>query len=602
MIKYKVSLEDTNQHLINVEIVLNSPLKTGQKFWLPDWIPGSYMIRDFSKNIVELKAFEGTESIELVKKDKSTWSINQSVKSLRLEYKVYAWDLSVRSAHFDDQHCFFNGTSLFLAVKGMESSKHQLNVIASQLAKQENWKVATSMKVLAVNSEGFGDYTCDSYAELIDHPFEIANYIETKFKVDGVCHKMVFSEAPLRVDLDRIANDVKAICQSICGLFGDEKPPFDQYLFSTFVQKNGFGGLEHSSSTALHCSISDLPRIGDDLDKKSKDYQKFLSLCSHEYFHSWNVKRIKPKLFQPYELQQEINTELLWFFEGITSYYDELFLVRSGIISKCEYLDMLGKNITRYIRGRGRKKQSIADSSFDAWTKFYKQDENAPNAIVSYYVKGGLVAFCLDFEIRKLTHNQKSLDDLMRRIWIKYGKKQQGVGEKAIQKETEELVGCSLEEFFNHILYSTDELELQPIFRILGINCQYLPETKSLEVGGYSKKVINRTDKSSLNISHKKNSLGVEIISVFDGGSASRCGLSNKDIIIAIDGYRVNSSELDNVISAYPINSEIVISYFRRDKLYNKTCRLEPTKPNCCYLSFEGSGSNPLFDAWIQAN
>ncbi len=598
MIKYTVSLENANQHLIDVCMVIDQVLTDGQEFWLPDWIPGSYMIRDFSKNIVSLSATSDGKSISLIKKNKSCWTLEQSVDSIEISYQVYAWDLSVRSAHFDDQHCFFNGTSLFLGLRDYEEKPHAIEVKAPKFLQDNCWKIATSMSASNVDENGFGEYRSDDYAELIDHPFEISNYIETKFVVNNVEHRMVFTEAPRNIDLERIAKDVQTICQYQCDFFADSKPPFDNYLFMTFVQKKGFGGLEHMSSTALHCSHDDLPKIGDDLEKKSKDYQTFLSLCSHEYFHCWNVKRIKPALFEPYKLQQEINTELLWFFEGNTSYYDELFLLRSGVIAKEEYLDMLARNITRYIRGNGRTKQSVTESSFDAWTKFYKQDENASNAIVSYYVKGGLIAMCLDFEIRRLTNDGKSLDDLMRLVWQRHGKMNVGVKEKDIKTLAEELVGQPMKDSFEHWLYSTNELDLAVVFEILGLDYQLASESKQMDKGGYRKKSLTTNPLCSLSITHKDNRVGAEIVSVLDNGSASNVGLSNKDIIVALNDYKVGSSELDKRIASYPLGTDISISFFRRDKLYHRNCRLQSSELNTCFLSFKNNKSSSAFDVW----
>ena len=599
MIKYIVSLENANKHLIDVCMVIEQNLESGQEFWLPDWIPGSYMIRDFSKNIVSLSAISNGKSVNLIKKNKSCWILEQNVVSIEISYQIYAWDLSVRSAHFDDQHCFFNGTSVFLGLRGYETLEHSVEIIQPTNSGCEQWKVATSMPSSSINSLGFGLYICKDYANLIDHPFEISDYLEVKFVVNDVEHRMVFTESPKNIDLDRIAKDVQTICQYQCDFFADSKPPFENYLFMTFVQKKGFGGLEHMSSTALHCSHDDLPKIGDDIEKKSKDYQTFLSLCSHEYFHSWNVKRIKPAKFEPYQLQQEVHTELLWFFEGITTYYDELFLVRSGVISKENYLDMLARNITRYMRGNGRKKQTITESSFDAWTKFYKQDENASNAIVSYYVKGGLVAFCLDFEIRRLSNENKNLDDLMRLIWKNYGKNNIGVNERDIQKTTEELVGTSMNDFFKEVLYSTKELDLKSVFNILGLDYLLTSESKQMDKGGFKKTLPQSKPVCSLSITHKSNSIGAEIVSVLDDGSASNIGLSNKDIIIALDGYRVDSSELDKRIASYPLDTEISISFFRRDKLYHRLCRLTASEENTCFLGFSGEKTNSVFNDWI---
>ena len=600
MINFQISLDNAFQHLIDVRVDIDMALKDGQEFWLPDWIPGSYMIRDFARNIIKIEAFEKVKPIKLEKSDKSTWKLLEDVDQLTLVYQVYAWDLSVRSAHFDQQHCFFNGTSIFLAVRGFEDGNQAVQIVASSNDYASDWKVATSMVPVKVDSAGFGEYQSKDYHELIDHPFEISDFLLSEFKVNGINHRMVFTEAPEGVDLERITKDVQTICQYEVDFFGDDKPPFDDYLFMTFVQKDGFGGLEHMSSTALHCGHADLPKIGDDVSKKSKDYQKFLSLCSHEYFHCWNVKRIKPARFKPYELQEEVHTELLWFFEGITSYYDELFLVRCGVIEANDYLDMIAKNITRFIRGTGASKQSISESSFDAWTKFYKQDENASNAIVSYYVKGGLVAFCLDFEIRRLTNDVKNLDDLMRLIWNEFGVTGKGVEEKDILRMTELLVGQSVKEFFQQMLYSTESLPLDNLFKELAIRYQTVSERRPLDPGGFCKQAVTDEIKNSLGATFREKDGGLEIVTVFDNGTASNNGLANKDIIVAIDGYRIRSGEIVKYLASKALGAEVEITYFRRDKLYHAHCQLTPSTENTCFLSFAEDTRNDVFKGWLE--
>lgn len=598
MIQYNVSFDNPHQHIIDVALSVSTGLTAGQKFWLPSWIPGSYMIRDFSRNITEIVTTSNSRPVSVSKLSSHEWCLNENVENLLIEYKVYAWDLSVRSAHFDSSHCFFNGTSCFLAIKGKEEETHHVTLIKPAFPLADNWQVATTMKPVTLDLVGFGDYKSADYAELIDHPFEIADFDEIAFKVNQVTHRMVFVEAPKDVDYQRIASDVRKICQYQCEFFGDSTLPFPRYLFMTFVQKKGFGGLEHRSSTALHCSHADLPRIGEDKKKKSENYQTFLSLCSHEYFHCWNVKRIRPAKFLSYELTQEVNTELLWFFEGITSYYDELILMRSGVISKEQYLHMLAKNITRYLKGKGRESQTLAESSFDAWTKFYKQDENAPNAIVSYYVKGGLVAFCLDFEIRRLTNNDKNLDDLMRMLWREYGSKNRGLKEKEIRDVTERLVAVDMGAFFHKILYATESLQLEAIFDHLDIDYQFTAQTGQNEKGGYLKHFEDRPQTSSLGISHKPNDGGVEVINVFKGESASKAGLANKDIIIAVDGIRVTSEELDKIIARHPISANIEIAFFRRDRLLKLSCCLKATSKNICHLTLKNSTTNSNFEQW----
>jgi predicted metalloprotease with PDZ domain len=628
---YQVSFKQAAMHLFDVKLTINQSLDSGQTFYLPSWIPGSYMIRDFAKNIINLRASCSGKNIELAQIDKASWKINQAVESLEISYQIYAWDLSVRSAHLDNLHGFFNGTSLFLAAKGLENKPHQVELRASNHAANYNWQVATAMPSIKVDKQGFGLYQSQNYAELIDHPFEIADLETIEFDVCGVPHKMVFTEAPSRVDWQRIADDVKQICETEVAFFGDDKPPFEQYVFMTFVQKKGFGGLEHIASTALHCSDADLPLLSDSVSesnsvsnsdsdsqlnnqaqaKKSVEYRGFLALCCHEYFHNWNVKRIKPAKFIPLDLSQEQSTELLWFFEGITSYYDELLMVRAGVVEPSDYLDMLAQGLTRVMRSTGRFKQSVAESSFNAWTKFYKQDENANNAIVSYYTKGALVALALDFEIKQLTNGSKTLDDLMRTIWNDFGKSETGInpdisniglGEKQVVELAEQLTGQSMKAFFDRVLYSCEEVNLTEIFDRVDIEYQLVAQQTSLDKGGYSEKpkqTATSYNKAFLGITHKAHAQGAEVVTVAETSCAVKAGLSNADIILAIDDRCVTSNELDTHIGAIPVGAEVKISYIRRQRLYHTQCILEPSVANTVYLSFKDGKPSEKATNWL---
>ncbi|MDH5630751.1 MAG: PDZ domain-containing protein [Gammaproteobacteria bacterium] len=590
---YQVAFNNANAHLFDVTLSIDFALEAGQVFNLPNWIPGSYMIRDFSKNISKLKAVNQlNETIELKKMTKSSWQLTQSVSKLDISYQVYAWDLSVRTAHLDQHHAFFNGSSLFLSVEGYEEQPHQLAINPTELAVKNHWKVASTMPVKHVDESGFGEYISENYEELIDHPFEIANFDLIEFDVYGVKHQMVFTEAPDRVDYQRIADDVKKICEAEVKMFGDSKPPFEQYIFMTLVLKNGFGGLEHRSSTALHCSASDLPLLGQ--KQMTEGYRTFLSLCCHEYFHNWNVKRIKPAVFVQPDLSGEVYTELLWFFEGVTSYYDELLMVRSGVIKETEYLDMLAKTITRVMKGKGRLKQSVAESSFYAWNKFYKQDENAINSIVSYYAKGAMVALCLDLTIRKLTNGSKSLDDVMVYVWENYAKKGKGIEEGEIESITEKVVGRNLDDFFKMAVYSTEDLPVESLLTDSAINCQFVSQTSHEQKGGYSDKPVEQQLKPFLGILHKDNGSDCEVVSVLEDSPASQAGLSNGDIIVAIDNFRVTSKELDGYIIKLPLEHKPTISYFRRNRLYHTEVHLQVGQASICFLSLNSDCDTSL--------
>ncbi len=581
-IQYTVELYNPHAHIFKVTLEIAKPDMTGQVLSLPAWIPGSYMIRDFAKNINRLKAQSNNQKISIEKLDKSTWKFEAVAGPILIEYEVYAWDLSVRSAHFDMTHAFFNGTSLFLMPHGFEEEPCTVIIEPPANEKYSQWKIATSLSNKNIDASGFGKYQANNYDDLIDHPVEIGTHSEFDFIVENTIHKMAFTGIH-RADEKRLKQDLTKICQTHCTMFG-ELPEINEYLFLTMVTGDGYGGLEHRSSTSLMCSRDDLPLTAEPVEPNEK-YRNFLGLCSHEYFHTWNIKRIKPEVFLPYDLTTESYTRQLWAFEGITSYYDELALVRSKVISVESYLELTGQTITRVLRGKGRLNQSIAESSFEAWTKFYKQDESAPNTIVSYYAKGALLALCLDLTIRKHTSNEKSLDDVMRHLWINYGKKLCGIPEGEIEKICSEVTGVNLEDFFNNYLYGTKDLPLEELFSEFGVKLNLRATTSVDDKGGKPSSEKNLDVPVSLGARFTTNSMGAKITQAFSNESAELAGLSAGDIIIAINNLQVDKSTIDKVTNSYNQNEELVIHAFRRDELKVFNLTLKEAEMTTCYLT-----------------
>lgn len=383
-----------------------------------------------------------------------------------------------------------------------------------------------------------------------------------------------------RADNKRLIKDLTRICQTHCTMFG-ELPELDEYIFLTMVTGDGYGGLEHRSSTSLMCSRDDLP-LTTEAKEPNEKYRNFLGLCSHEYFHTWNIKRIKPEAFMPYDLTTESYTRQLWAFEGITSYYDELALVRSGVISVDSYLELLGQTITRVLRGKGRFNQSITESSFEAWTKFYKQDESAPNTIVSYYAKGALLALCLDLTIQKKTKGKKSLDDVMRHLWINYGKKSTGLPEGKIESIASEVSGINLNEFFEKYLYGVEELPLKELLSEFAVVFNLRATTSVDDKGGKSNN--DKLNQGSIGARFATNNLGAKITQVFSNESAEISGLSAGDIIVAINNLQVTKTNIDKTIESYNIGDELTIHAFRRDELKIFKLSLKTAELTTCYL------------------
>ncbi len=580
-IQYTVNLFNPHAHIFKITLEINNPDNTGQVLSLPAWIPGSYMIRDFAKNIINIKALSNNKAVNLEKIDKSTWKADKVNSPLLIEYQVYAWDLSVRSAHFDMSHAFFNGTSLFLMPHNFEYEACSIKIVQPTDAKYSKWKTATSLKSKDVNSSGFGTYQADSYDDLIDHPVEIGTHSEFAFTVENTTHKMTLTGIH-RADEKRLKQDLTQICQTHCTMFG-ELPRLEIYIFLTMVTGDGYGGLEHRSSTSLMCSREDLP-LTTEAKEPNEKYRNFLGLCSHEYFHTWNIKRIKPDVFLPYDLSTEIYTRQLWAFEGITSYYDELALVRSKVISINSYLELLGQTITRVLRGKGRFNQSIAESSFEAWTKFYKQDESAANTIVSYYAKGALLALCLDLTIRKKTNSEKSLDDVMRHLWLNYGKKSLGLAEGKIETICSEISGIDLTTFFQQYLYDTKELPLEELLSEFGVDFNLRATTSVDDKGGKSSD-DSKNNLTSIGARFTENSLGAKITQVFSDESAEKAGLSAGDIVIAINDLQVTKQTINKTIDSYAVGDKLNIHAFRRDELKIFQLTLNPAELTTCYLN-----------------
>lgn len=559
-IRYTIQPSNPYAHLFDVRIEIEAPAADGQIFQLPAWIPGSYMIRDFAKNIIAVSAYCNGTPVAVEKVDKHTWKCAPVQGPLTLNYEVYAWDLSVRTAHLDQTHGFYNGTSVFLLPRGYESSPCLVDIQPPAGEAYRDWRIATALRKKTASLYGFGHYEARNYDELIDAPVEMGAFTLAQFTACGVPHDVAITGRH-RADLERLTRDMQTICEHHIRFFG-EPAPFDRYVFLVMAVGQGYGGLEHRASTALLCSRDDLPLAHESEAKES--YRNFLGLVSHEYFHSWNVKRIKPEAFLPYDLFNENYTRQLWAFEGITSYYDDLGLVRSGLLTTEQYLDGLAKTITRVMQGPGRLKQSVAESSFDAWIKFYKADENTPNAVVNYYTKGALIALSLDLKLRSETHGRQSLDDVMRALWVRHGQPHIGVPEGAIEALAEEISGIDLAPFFQEALYGTTDLPLETLFAAMGVRL-HQPD-------------LSQPAKSTLGIALAAGP-EARVQNAFTDGSAQQAGLSAGDEILAVDGMRVNSKTLTPLIESYTPGSRIEIHAFRRDELMRFEVTLQPATP-----------------------
>ncbi|MDM1279015.1 MULTISPECIES: M61 family metallopeptidase [Acinetobacter] len=536
MLHYQIEFDDYRQHLIHVTLrFLANPT---QVLALPTWIPGSYLIREFSKHIEAVKAYdEAGRILKIQKFEKNKWRLfNTDHELITVEYDVYAYDLSVRGAYVDQTRLYVNPACACLGLEGQEDKAIEVEVFLPNELK--HFQLATG---LAAKSLVKGRYTlkAKNYAELIDAPFELAEQTRFSFDAAGIPHEFVVS-GKHAMNAARMQQDLEKICATEIAMFGSA--PFQDYTFMTMATGNSYGGLEHPNSTSLITPRDDLPKANEP-EEPSKEYQRFLGLCSHEYFHSWLVKFIRPDSFVNYDLNREGYTSLLWIFEGFTSYYDDLILLRSGVVNQESYIALLKAQIDRYLQNPGRAIQTVAESSFDAWVKFYRQDENSNHAGTSYYNKGCLVALCLDLGLRL---RGSSLDALMRKL---YDNAQQGiqVHERTIYELCQELTGDSWAEQINHLINTTEELPLDQLFPEFGLSYS-LKNDKRLPLG------LKLADKPE----------GVLVQAARRDGQAAQAGLSAHDVIIAIDGLKASSKLIEQYAKQ---SGSFTVHAFRRDEL-----------------------------------
>ena len=536
MLHYQIEFDDYRQHLIHV--TLRFVADPTQVLSLPTWIPGSYLIREFSKHIESVRAYdEEGRLLEIQKFEKNKWRLfNTDHELITVEYDVYAYDLSVRGAYVDQTRLYVNPACACLGLEGQEDKAVEVELFLPDELK--HFQLATGM---ASKSLVKGRFTlkAKNFAELIDAPFELAEQTRFGFEANGIPHEFVVS-GKHAMNAARMQQDIEKICATEISMFGSA--PFSNYTFMTMATANSYGGLEHPNSTSLISPREDLPKANEP-EEPSEDYQRFLGLCSHEYFHSWLVKFIRPENFVNYDLNKEGYTSLLWIFEGFTSYYDDLILLRSGVISQASYIKLLKTQIDRYLQNPGRFVQSVSESSFDAWVKFYRQDENSNNAGTSYYNKGCLVALCLDLGLRL---RGSSLDALMRKL---YENAQKGiqVHERTIVELCNELTGDNWIEQINHLINTTDELPLDQLFPEFGLSYS-LKNDKSLPLG---LKLVEKPE-------------GVLVQSARRDGAAAQAGLSAHDVIIAIDGLKATMKLVEKYAKQ---EGSYSILAFRRDEL-----------------------------------
>ncbi|MDB6096163.1 MAG: peptidase domain protein [Francisellaceae bacterium] len=550
---YQIEAPNPHNHLFEVKCLINVIASEPFIISLPAWIPGSYMIRDFAKNIVSIKASSLAKELQIEKIDKSSWKIENSSSPIEICYSVYAFELSVRGAYLDAYQGYFNGSRVFIKIHGFEEYEIELHILKPTHNEAHNWQLATSMTAHQAKFQ-FGIFSALNYEELIDHPVQMGNFEVISFDSENIRHDLVITGRHWG-NTNRLKKDLAAICEYHLSLFG-RPHPIKYYVFLLSVLAEGYGGLEHRASSSLQIKRDCLPQNQE--DTPSIAYQNLLSLLSHEYFHLWHIKRIKPQAFMQLNLDQEVYTQLLWIFEGFTAYYDEISLVRAKCITPKAYLNLLTDKINRLHSIPGALVQTVTESSMDAWTKFYKADENAPNSCVSYYLKGSLIALCIDLSLRYKSKNLYSLDCILRHLWIHYAQKGIGIKEDELNAIIKKVTNISLEKELNSWCCSTDLLPFDTIFEYAGL--EWVPLQDPSKKTSYLKLndlgiYINNSEKE-LKVSH-----------VLSGSIAERAGLAPFDVIVAINHLKTDKNQVDALLESFGDLSSLSFHFFRRDEL-----------------------------------
>jgi predicted metalloprotease with PDZ domain len=540
---YQVSMPQPTSHLFEVTLTIDNWQENQLNLKMPVWTPGSYLVREYSRNLQDFTAQDSKNKARLSfeKVSKNHWQIEtKESTSITIFYRIYAHELSVRTNHLDDSHGYFNGAALFLYIPGLESLSSILEIIPPQA----EWKITTPLEALEWKPNTF---LVPDFDTLVDSPVEVGTHQSYEFQVRKKNHQLAIWGSG-NINVEKVIRDMEKIIEVEADLYGGL--PYDNYTFLLHLSNNGFGGLEHKNSCTLNYS-----RFG---FRDPEKYNRFIQLVAHEFFHLWNIKRIRPKALEKFDYEQENYTPSLWFSEGTTSYYDLLIPLRAGLYNSKVFLANLGKEITRFLVTPGREVQPLAESSFDAWIKLYRRDTNSDNSQMSYYLKGELVSLLLDLLIRDRTENQRSLDDVMRQMWEKFGKNEIGFTENQLKEAIESVAEMDLTNFFQDYLYTTKELTFNEYLEPFGLRLQAVQEDNAIPYTGLKVQSEN----------------GKEMIKFVAANSPAQvAGISPDDELLALDGMRVTAEQLPERLKDYQANDMIELSVFHQDVL--KTVQLQ---------------------------
>jgi len=544
-IHYQVAMPQPESHLFEVTLHLEGYSLPVLDLKLPVWTPGSYLVREYAKHLQDFSAQAGEQSLPWRKLSKNHWQIETpGVSTVTVRYRVFANELSVRTNHLNATHGYFNGAALFFRMPGVEQP-----IRVTIMPPRPEWRVTTPLSAVPEQPNTF---QASDFDTLVDSPFEIGCHELHHFEVLGKSHELaIWGQG--NADSVLMIPDIQNIIQVEAQLFGGL--PYDRYLFLLHLSSQGNGGLEHKYA----CSLN-YPRFG----FRAKDkYERFMQLVAHEFFHLWNVKRIRPKALEVFDYDEENYTPSLWFSEGTTSYYDLVIPFRAGIYDAKSFLNGLGKEITRLLTTPGRQVQPTSESSFDAWIKLYRPDANSGNSQISYYLKGELVSLLLDLLIRERHGNARSLDDVMLIMWQQFGQAEIGFTPEQLQEVISSVAGMNLDDFFKRYVDGTEELPFN----------KYL-EPFGLQLEGVEEAVPHLGVKAATENGH-------ELIKFVEAGTPAQvAGIDAGDELLAIDGIRVTVTQLSDRLKDYQPGDTIQVTVFHQDELRVYPVTLADPRPS----------------------
>lgn len=553
MIQYAIAFPEPHTHLYHVTLTIETPAPT-LDLHLPVWTPGSYMVRDYARHVERFAASTGGHDCTWEKTDKSTWCVTCTTpETLIITYQVYAFDLTVRTSHLDATHAYFNPATLCMYTPALMHTPHRMTIQAP-----DAWQVTTG---LARATDGA--FVAQDYDELVDSPFEIGTHRLFTFTVHDIPHEIALWGTG-NEDPARIVRDTERVVETAATMFGGL--PYTRYVFLLHLVDGAYGGLEHRNSVT---NIVDRWSF-----RSARGYERFIALMSHEFFHVWNVKRIRPQPLGPFDYQRENYTRELWAMEGMTSYYDNLILLRAGLTTREHYLEWLADDILKQEALPGRSIQNLETSSFDAWIKYYRQDENSANSSVSYYLKGSLVALLLDLGIRAQTAGTYSLDDVLRRLYAQVTTTNAGYDESsAIRQIVEQITEHDWGAFFADYVRGTAELDYRSALASVGLGMAWGHARTSAEGAPAWHGLTLRGE-----YGHSK------VLAVRRDGPGIAAGIYAGDEIIAIDGTRADEYRLNERVAERRPGDTVVLSVFRRDMLLHIPLTLAVAPPDTLRL------------------